>query len=253
MSYNERFSRNCLHWGEDFQNFLKTRYIAVIGLGGVGGFALEALCRLGISKFLIADFDTISISNINRQIIALDSAIGLKKTFAFEKRLKDINPEIELKIYDGFLDEEAYESLFAPDKPDFIVDAIDTIRPKISLLKYAKENNIEIISSFGAGNRMDASKLCVSDISEIQTKDSFSKNLLSKLKKYAGVENGVWAVWSMEKPKNLEKVKNFEKIQKNNGEIVEFTKFTPASNSIVPAVSGYLAANKILEILYKKT
>lgn len=248
--YNEIFDRNKLYWGEDFQNYLKNKYIAVIGLGGVGGFALEALCRLGISKFLIADFDKISISNINRQIIALHSTVGMKKTEAFEKRLKDINPDVELIIHDDFLEEENFSSMFN-EKPDFIVDAIDTVKSKIGLLKYAKENNIQIISSFGAGNRMDGSKLYISDISEIKVKDSFVKNLLSKLKKYANIESGILAVSSMEKPKNLEKIKNFEKIEKNNGEILEFTKFTPASNAIVPAISGYLMANKILEIFYE--
>lgn len=248
--YNEIFDRNKLYWGEDFQNYLKNKYIAVIGLGGVGGFALEALCRLGISKFLIADFDKISISNINRQIIALHSTVGMKKTEAFEKRLKDINPDVELIIHDDFLEEENFSSMFN-EKPDFIVDAIDTVKSKIGLLKYAKENNIQIISSFGAGNRMDGSKLYISDISEIKVKDSFVKNLLSKLKKYANIESGILVVSSMEKPKNLEKIKNFEKIEKNNGEILEFTKFTPASNAIVPAISGYLMANKILEIFYE--
>ncbi len=248
--YNEIFDRNKLYWGEDFQNYLKNKYIAVIGLGGVGGFALEALCRLGISKFLIADFDKISISNINRQIIALHSMVGMKKTEAFEKRLKDINPDVKLIIHDDFLEEENFSSMFN-EKPDFIVDAIDTVKSKIGLLKYAKENNIQIISSFGAGNRMDGSKLYISDISEIKVKDSFVKNLLSKLKKYANIESGILVVSSMEKPKNLEKIKNFEKIEKNNGEILEFTKFTPASNAIVPAISGYLMANKILEIFYE--
>lgn len=248
--YNEIFDRNKLYWGEDFQNYLKNKYIAVIGLGGVGGFALEALCRLGISKFLIADFDKISISNINRQIIALHSTVGMKKTEAFEKRLKDINPDVELIIHDDFLEEENFSSMFN-EKPDFIVDAIDTVKSKIGLLKYAKENNIQIISSFGAGNRMDGSKLYISDISEIKVKDSFVKNLLSKLKKYANIESGILAVSSMEKSKNLEKIKNFEKIEKNNGEILEFAKFTPASNAIVPAISGYLMANKILEIFYE--
>lgn len=248
--YNEIFNRNKLYWGDDFQNCLKNKYVAIIGLGGVGGFALEALCRLGISKFLIADFDMVSISNINRQIIALHSTVGMKKTQAFEKRLKDINPEVELIVYDGFLDEENYPEIFKI-KPDFVVDAIDTVKSKIGLLKYAKENDIPIISSFGAGNRMDGSKLYVSDISEIKVKDSFVKNLLSKLKKFANIESGILVVSSMEKPKNLEKIKNFEKIEKNNGEILEFTKFTPASNAIVPAISGYLMANKILEIFYE--
>lgn len=249
LMYDEIFQRNKLYWGDDFQLYLKNKYVAIIGLGGVGGYALEALCRLGINKILIADFDTVSISNINRQLIALNSNINMKKTDAFKKRLYDINPDIELIVYDGFIDEENFKEIFTV-KPDFIIDAIDTIKPKISLIKYAKENNINIISSFGAGNRMDASKLYVCDISEIQYKDNFTKNLLSKLKKYANIDKGIWAVASLEHAKNLQKIKNVEKIQKNNGEIIEFTKFTPASNAIVPAVSGLLAVNCVLQVFY---
>lgn len=249
--YEEKFQRNELYWNKDFQNYLKEKYIAVIGLGGVGGFALEALVRLGISNFLIADFDTISYSNINRQIIALDSTVGMKKTEAFKKRLLDINPDIKLKIVDEFIEEEDLPLIFE-EKPDFIVDAIDTVKSKVVLLKYAKENKIETVSSFGAGNRIDASKLYVCDISKIEYKDNFQKNLLLKLKKYANIEEGIWTVVSLERAKNTKKVKNIEKVVKKDGTTLEFTKFTPASNSIVPAVAGYLAANKILEILYNK-
>ncbi|MCD8024967.1 MAG: tRNA threonylcarbamoyladenosine dehydratase [Candidatus Gastranaerophilales bacterium] len=249
MSYNEIFSRNTLYWSEEFQNFLKNKYIAVIGLGGVGGYALEALCRLGISNFLIADFDTVSISNINRQIFALNSTLNLKKTEAAKKRLLDINPDINLEIRDDFLDEEDFPLLFET-KPDFIVDAIDVVRSKIALLKYAKSYDIKVISSFGAGNRMDASRLHVTDISEIKSNDVFVKNVISKLKKYAGINSGIWTVWSSEHARNLKKIRNTEKIKKGNGSEIEITKITPASNAIVPAVSGLLSANKILEIFF---
>ena len=128
---DEIFSRNILHWGQDFQDFLKEKNVFVFGLGGVGGYALEALCRAGIENFSIIDYDTISKSNINRQIIALNSTIGYKKTEIFKKRLEDINPNINLTTIDDFYSEEKNSEIFNK-KPDFIVDAIDSLKSKIS-------------------------------------------------------------------------------------------------------------------------
>lgn len=259
------FSRNELYWGEDFQEYLKSLKIAVFGLGGVGGFALEALARAGIGHFLIGDFDIVSVSNINRQLAALHSTVGFKKTEVFKERLLDINPLIQVQVYDGFFSENVQNKVFSgifsvatadvPDSGiDFIVDAIDTVKSKIELIKFAKENDIKIVSSFGAGNRMDASKLFVSDISEIKDmgggKDSFSKNVLHKLKKYAGIENGLTVVSSSEKPHSERKIKTVEHIEEDGELSVEFTKFTPASTPIVPAVAGYLMANFILKTCY---
>ena len=103
---NDTFDRNVMYWGEDFQEFLKSLNIAVFGLGGVGGYALEALCRAGVGSFCIVDFDSVSKSNINRQIIALNSTDGHKKTEVFAKRLKDINTFVNLKIVEHFYDED---------------------------------------------------------------------------------------------------------------------------------------------------
>ncbi len=279
------FSRNELYWGKEFQEYLAGLKVAVFGLGGVGGFALEALARAGIGYFLIVDFDTISKSNINRQLIALNSTVGLKKTDVFKKRLLNINPDINVKIYDGFFTESAKNAVFSGDfaikkypktigaykyssdtvpqnkvqqgfltEPHFIVDAIDTVKSKIELIKFAKENDIKIISSFGAGNRMDASKLYVADISDIRQmngKDSFTKNVLHKLEKYAGLTSGLMAVSSTEKPHSERKIRNVETVTLENGDTLEFTKFTPASTPIVPAVCGYLMANYIIKIFYE--
>ncbi len=245
---NEIFSRNILYWGQDFQNFLRTRNIFVFGLGGVGGYALEALCRTGIENFTIIDYDTISKSNINRQIIALNSTIGHKKTEIFKKRLLDINPNINLRIFDDFYTEEKNKKIFN-EKPDFIVDAIDSLKSKIKLIKYSKENNIKIITSFGAGNRIDCTKLKITDLSEVKSNDQFIKNILSKLKK-ENIFNNLPVVWSEEKAKNLKKIKTIEKIKNKNGDLIELTKFTPASTPIVPAVVGYIMANHILNYFY---
>ncbi len=269
---DEIFSRNELYWGKEFQEYLSRLKIAVFGLGGVGGFALEALCRAGVGHFLIVDFDLVSKTNINRQLIALNSTVGQKKTEVFKTRISDINPNTKVQVYDGFYSEDVQDKVFSgefsvctnkadsSDKagrrsgPDFIVDAIDTVKSKIELIKFAKENGIEIVSSFGAGNRMDATKLFVSDISELKAlggaKDSFVKNVLNKLKKYAGVEEGLTVVSSSEKAHNEEKISTLETVETGNGKSVQYTKFTPASTPVVPAVAGYLMANHILKTCY---
>lgn len=262
---DEIFSRNELYWGEEFQEYLKGLKIAVFGLGGVGGFALDALARAGVGHFLIVDFDNVSTSNINRQLIALHSTVGRKKTEVFKERLSDINPEILVQIYDGFFAENVQDKVFsgkfAPDTQngkgaDFIVDAIDTVKSKVELLKYAKDNNIQAVSSFGAGNRMDGTKLFVSDISKIKENgggnDSFTKNVIHKLKKYANIEEGLTVVSSSEKPHNKRKIKVQEHIEDADGLSVEFTKFTPASTPVVPAVAGYLMADYILKTCYNQ-
>ena len=250
---DETFSRNVLYWGEDFQNSLAKKHIIVFGLGGVGGFALEALARAGISNFTIIDFDTVSKSNINRQIIALQSVVGIKKTELFQKRLLDINPKVNLRIFDDFYDETLNDRIFEV-KPDFTVDAIDSLRSKIKLLKYTQENNFKIITSFGAGNRLDATKLKITDIKEIKSNDQFVKNVLSKLKKEGVLENlkeEFPVVWSEEKAHSLKKIKNIEKITTKDNREIEFCKFTPASSPVVPAVAGYFMASYILNYFYK--
>ena len=162
----EIFSRNCLYWGEDNQQILKSKHIAVFGLGGVGGFCAESLARAGIGELTLIDFDTVSRSNINRQIIAMHSTIGKSKTELFEQRLKDINPDIKLNIIDDFYTDEAFGTV------DFVADAIDTMRSKITLLETCIKNGIPVISSMGAGNRIDPSKLYICDISEIENKNA---------------------------------------------------------------------------------
>lgn len=250
------FSRNELYWGKDFQKYLSSLKIAVFGLGGVGGFALEALARAGVGEFLIVDFDTVAKTNINRQIIALHSTIGEKKTEVFKRRLKDINPGVKITVYDGFYSEGAKDKVFsgefAPEAVDFIVDAIDTVKSKVELIKFAYDNKIDIISSFGAGNRMDGSKLYLADISEIKTKDSFVKNLIHKLKKYAGVESGLNVIVSSEKAHSERKIKGVEKVLGDGGLSVEYTKFTPASTPVVVGIAGYMMADYILKTCYNR-
>lgn len=232
------FSRNELIWGSENQLKLKEKNVFVFGLGGVGGFALESLARAGVENFTVIDFDCVSESNINRQLVALNSTVGCKKTDLFEQRLKDINPEINVNSVCDFYNENLCGEIFKT-KPDYVIDAIDTMRAKIDLLVYCKENDIPVISSMGAGNRLDPTQLYITDIKDIENKKcTFTKNVLYQLKK-RGIEDGITAVVSRECPKVLEKVSVVENIETKSGEKIEFTKITPGSTPFVPSVAGY--------------
>lgn len=235
----EIFSRNSLYWGEINQDILTKKHVAVFGLGGVGGFCAESLARAGIGELTIIDFDKVSTSNINRQIIALNSTIGIKKTELFNKRLKDINPDIKINIIDDFYTDNDFGNV------DFVADAIDTMRSKINLLKTCVNKNIPIISSMGAGNRIDPTKLYICDISEIENKNApFVSNIIYQLKK-RGIEKGITVVASREKPFVREKISETEKITRKNGENIEFTKITPASTPFVASCAGIFMASHI--------
>ncbi len=231
-------SRNELIWGKEKQDLLKTKHVAVFGLGGVGGFALESLARSGVGSFTIVDFDTVSESNINRQLVALNSTVGKKKTEIFKERLFDINPDIKLRLIDDFYNDNLQELCF-DNKPDYVIDAIDTMRSKIDLLVYCYQNKISVITSMGAGNRFDPTQLYITDISQIENKKcTFTKNVLYQLKK-RGIESGITAVCSRETPKVLDKISVLETITTKSGDNIEFTKITPGSTPFVPAVAGY--------------
>jgi len=244
---NEIFSRNIMYWGEEAQKKLKTKHVFVFGLGGVGGYSAEALVRAGIGKITLIDFDEVSESNINRQIIALHSTIGKKKTEIFKERLLDINPELEITVFDDFYDENKNNMFFAV-KPDYVIDAIDTQRAKIALLAYCHKNHIPVFSSMGAGNRTDPTKLFIADISEYhKVKCSFVKNLIHNLEKIE-IKSGITCVFSSEKPKKP-LTKTFGIIKTNNTEI---KKYSPSSTPFVPPIAGFYLAYSVVDTIIKK-
>lgn len=244
---DEIFSRNKLFWGEENQNLLSLKHVAVFGLGGVGGFCAEALVRAGIGSLTIIDFDNVSVSNINRQLVALQSTVGQNKAMLFEKRLKDINPNIKLNVIDDF-----YTGNLDLSNIDFVADAIDTMRSKIELLEYCIKNNIPVISSMGAGNRIDPSKLYISDISEIENKNApFVSNIIYQLKK-RGIDKGITVVASREKPFVQEKISSSEKFVTKSGEDIEFTKITPSSTPFVASCAGIFMASYITQSFLKE-
>ena len=244
--YSEIFSRNELFWGKKNQAKLAAKHAAVFGLGGVGGFCAEMLARAGIGELTIVDFDDVSASNINRQIIALNSTVGQNKTELFANRLKDINPEIKLHLINDFYTASLNE-LLTQNKINYAADAIDTMRSKISLLEFCVKNDIPVISSMGAGNRIDPTKLYISDISEIKDKNApFVSNVIYQLKK-RGITSGITVVASSEKPFVQEKISVTEKVLTKNNEEIKFKKITPASTPFVASCAGIFAAYYIVK------
>ncbi len=247
----EIFSRNIMYWGEKAQEIITQKHVMIFGIGGVGGYSAEALARAGIGKITLVDFDEVSTTNINRQLVALNSTVGRKKTKLFESRLKDINPNVEIQIYDGFYDESKNNELFA-QKPDFVIDAIDTQHAKIALLVYCHQNKIPVFSSMGAGNRIDPTKLFIADISESkEIKCSFVKNLIRKLNTY-NITSGITCVFSKE-PSKKPLTKELGLINANGKEI---KKISPSSTPFVPPVAGlylaYCVINTIISCIDKK-
>lgn len=238
---NEIFSRNVLYWGETAQNKLLNSHVVVFGLGGVGGFCAETLARSGVGELTLVDFDRVSKSNINRQIVALHSTVGMLKTELFEARLKDINPEIKLNLVSDF-----YVENFDFSNTSYVADAIDTMRSKVNLLAGCVGNKIPVISSMGAGNRMNPEKLYISDISEIHDKKApFVSQVIYQLKK-RGIESGITVVTSDEKPFVQEKITELENVTTQSGENIQFNKIIPSSTPFVASVAGIMMASRIV-------
>ncbi len=156
--------RTELLFGENKIERIRNANVLVVGTGGVGGYAAEMICRAGVGKMTIVDADTIQPSNINRQIIALHSNIGMSKVNALGKRLLDINPNLEFTVMEQYLKDEAIPELLEREKFDFVVDAIDTVAPKCFLIFECLRRKIKIVSSMGAGAKSDITKVCFADI-----------------------------------------------------------------------------------------
>ena len=161
----DRFSRTALLLGDDAINKLKTKHVAVFGLGGVGGYVTEALARSGVGKITVTDNDVVSESNINRQIIALTSTVGKKKTELWKERIKDINPEAEVETLDMFVGRENADEIdFSAF--DLVVDAVDTVTAKLVIIEKAKKAGCKVISAMGTGNKTRPELFRISDVSK---------------------------------------------------------------------------------------
>ena len=158
----DRLHRISLLFGKDAISKLKKSTVMVVGCGAVGSFAIEALARSGIGHIILVDFDKVEESNINRQIFALDSTIGMPKVEVARQRIHDINPNIKIDTFNIFFDENTDIDI----KPDYVIDAIDTVPSKIALYKWCIKNNVPFISSMGAARKTDISKIKIGKISK---------------------------------------------------------------------------------------
>lgn len=220
----EQFNRLKILIGESNLQKIKNTIVLVVGLGGVGSFALESLVRNGIGKVIIVDNDVIDITNLNRQLMSCYGNIGCFKTDVWEKRILDINPNCVVKKITKFLNKDNLNELFQ-ENIDYIVDACDTIEVKKELIKQSKLRNIKLISSMGTGNKMDPSKLKIVDVRETSY-DPIAR-IIRKMVRDEHILGKVMVVCSEEKAIKV----NDEKI---------------GSNCLVPSVAGLLCSSYII-------
>lgn len=186
-------------FGKEGCEKLKAATVVVVGVGGVGGFAAEMLARAGVGHLVAVDSDDVSVTNRNRQILALTSTVGRPKCEVLKERLLDINPEIKITAIDSYVTGENNDELFGGLHPDFLVDAIDTLTPKIYLIKYCLDRGIPMVSSMGAGAKVDATAVRIADISE--TRMCPLAHMLRKRLHKIGIYSGFKAVFSVEEPR----------------------------------------------------
>ena len=225
-----KFSRLVKVIGEDDFSILNKSKVLVLGCGGVGGYVVEALARSGIGTLVIVDFDNIDESNINRQIIALDSTVGLKKVDVLEKRIKDINRDCNVIKIDKFITVDNLDELFNYDI-DFFVDACDTTSVKKEIIKKCLNKKIKFISCMGTGNKLDPSKLEIIDIRK--TSNDPLARMIRKFVKDEKINEKVMVLCSSEVP-----VKTRDR--------------TPGSTAFVPPAAGLMIASYVVKKLLKR-
>lgn len=232
-----QFSRNELAIGQEGLKLLENTTVAVLGVGGVGSFAAEALARTNIGHIILIDKDDVDITNVNRQIHALTTTIGQSKVGLMEERIKLINPNCKVTPLHMFYTEETYEQLFEDYNIDYIIDASDTIIYKVHLMEQCLQRGIKIISSMGAANKIDPTRFQIADISKTHT-DPIARVIRNKLKR-----KGIPVVFSDESPIVIrEDVKAI--VGDANGQNRK-AQMPPSSNAFVPSVVGLILASYV--------
>ncbi|MGI5854758.1 MAG: tRNA threonylcarbamoyladenosine dehydratase [Bacillota bacterium] len=236
----ERFLRTEMLIGSDGAAKLAQSRVAVFGLGGVGSFAAEALARAGIGHLLLVDHDVVSITNINRQLIALDSTLGRHKAEIMAERIAAINPQAEVEAVCAFYTPQTRERFF-DRRLDYVVDAIDTVTAKIDMIEYCVQHGIPCIASMGTGNKFDPTRFRVADIADTHA-DPLAKVIRTELRR-RGITKGVKTVFSDEIPVGL--AAGFEKIPENKHN----QRIVPGSIAFVPPVAGMILASVVVRDL----
>ncbi|MEF9865054.1 MAG: tRNA threonylcarbamoyladenosine dehydratase [Oscillospiraceae bacterium] len=232
----EQFNRTEMLLGKDGVSRLQGATVAVFGVGGVGGYAVEALARGGIGKLILYDNDVVSISNINRQIIATHDTVGQLKVDVCRNRALSINPEIIVNANAQFITEQNAAELDMRGW-DYIIDAIDTVSAKLALVKAANENNVPIISAMGAANKLDATAFCVTDIFKTEM-DPLARVMRRELR-ISGIKS-LKVVYSKEQA--LKPAQTDEKLPQGKRSI-------PGSVSYVPGVEGLILAGEVIKAI----
>lgn len=236
----DAFSRMEIMLGQEAVDRLSRAKIAVFGIGGVGSYVVEALARCGVASLTLVDNDSFSVTNINRQLYALHSTVGKSKVMVAKERIRDIDENILVHTYETFYNEDT-AGMFDLGAFDYVVDAIDTVTSKLLLIKNAKERRTPIISCMGTGNKMDASKFEIADISKTSV-CPLAKVMRTELRK-RGIRK-VKVLYSKEKPL---------KALHDNGETKGNTERpVPGSISFVPSVAGLLIAGEVIRDLLKE-
>lgn len=236
------FSRTELIFGREAMEKLSKSRVAVFGIGGVGGYTVEALARSGIGTLDLIDNDTVCVTNLNRQIIALQSTIGMYKVDAAKERILDINPDCKVNVYKTFFMPDT-ASLFDFSEYDYVVDAIDTVTGKIEIIMQAKAAGVPVISSMGAGNKTDPTAFEVADIYKTSV-CPLARVMRHEMKK-RNVKS-LKVVYSKEQ--SVKPVGDFDEIR---SETSSQRRSLPGSNAFVPSVAGLIIAGEVIKDIIK--
>lgn len=234
------YSRMELLIGEEGVKRLAKSKIAVFGIGGVGSYVVEALARCGVGNLTLVDNDTVAITNLNRQLIALHSTLGRAKTQVAKERIHDIDPDILVNTYETFYGTQT-KDLFDLGEFDYVVDAIDTVSAKLLLIEESKKAQTQIISCMGTGNKMDPGRFEITDINKT-TNCPLAKVVRSELRK-RGIKK-VKVLYSKELPIKERKIRDMKTETKGNTE-----RPVPGSISFVPSVAGLMIAGEVIRDL----
>ena len=221
---NNRLERQITLIGEEKTRKLVDSSVMIFGIGGVGSFTAEALARCGVGKLILVDFDTVSISNVNRQLIADTTTVGQKKTAVMAERIRKINPDCTVIEKDVFVNSDNAKVILSGEKLDYVVDAIDNVTAKIAIIQYCKENDISVLSSMGTGNKLDPFKFKIADI---------EKTLVCPLARV------------MRRELKVRNIKKVDVLYSEEEPVVKGERI-PASIAFVPSVAGLLIARHVV-------
>jgi tRNA threonylcarbamoyladenosine dehydratase len=228
--------------GDEALKKLASSHVLICGLGGVGSYAAEFIARAGVGKMTIMDGDVFDETNINRQLTALQSTVGVSKADVLAARIRDINPSIQLTVLNEFLLPERIPEILEIDRPHYVMDCIDSMTPKLALIQYCFRNKIRIISSMGAGGKMDATRVQVADISKVHN-CVMGAHIRKRLKR-ENIRTGFKAVFSSE-------MQHKDSLKMTNG--VNFKKSFYGTISYMPALFGLHAAAEVIDYFsYRK-